>query len=135
MAFAVSDLGFKKHGGILRQIHKLNKYIRYFVLYVKNSPIILENVEDSWKKWGEKPIPRSRSDYAFVNIEGKGENAGINQHFLLSPQYFLPFPKQISIFQLQLFCRPQMFPIWISLKVCHLVKELKPFPNVLTCLH
>ena len=33
-----------------------------FFVYVKNSPIILENVGDSWKKWGEKPIPRSRSD-------------------------------------------------------------------------
>ena len=31
------------------------------------------------------------------NIVGKGENAG-NQHFLLFPQCFLPFPKQISIF-------------------------------------
>ena len=32
------------------------------------------------------------------NIVGKGENAG-NQHFLLFPQCFLPFQKQISIFQ------------------------------------
>ena len=29
---------------------------------------------------------------------GKGENAG-NQHFLLFPQCFLPFPEQVSIFQ------------------------------------
>ena len=28
----------------------------------------------------------------------KGENAG-NQHSLLFPQYFQPFPKQISIFE------------------------------------
>ena len=35
---------------------------------------------------------------AFENIEGKGENAG-NQHFLLFPQCFLPFPKQISSFE------------------------------------
>ena len=28
----------------------------------------------------------------------EGENAG-NQHFLIFPQCFLPFPKQISIFQ------------------------------------
>ena len=34
----------------------------------------------------------------FENIEGKGENAG-HQHFLLCPQCFLPFQKQISIFQ------------------------------------
>ena len=33
----------------------------------------------------------------FENISGKGENAG-NQHFLLFPKCFLPFPKQISIF-------------------------------------
>ena len=32
----------------------------------------------------------------FGNIVGKGENAG-HQHFLLLPQCFLPFPKQISI--------------------------------------
>ena len=31
------------------------------------------------------------------NNVGKGENAG-NQHFLLFPQCFLPFPKQISFF-------------------------------------
>ena len=34
----------------------------------------------------------------FENIVAKGENAG-NQHILLLPQSFLPFPKQISIFQ------------------------------------
>ena len=33
----------------------------------------------------------------FENIVGKRENNG-NQHFLLFPQCFLPFPKQISIF-------------------------------------
>ena len=33
----------------------------------------------------------------FENIVGKGENAG-NQHFLLFPQCFLPFPKQVSFF-------------------------------------
>ena len=38
----------------------------------------------------------------FENFVGKGENAG-NQHFLLFPQCFLPFPKQISILQLHLF--------------------------------
>ena len=32
------------------------------------------------------------------NIMGKGENAGY-QHFLLFLQCFLPFPKQISVFQ------------------------------------
>ena len=35
---------------------------------------------------------------AFEKILGKGENAG-NQHFLLFPQCFLPFPRQISDFE------------------------------------
>ena len=40
----------------------------------------------------------------FENILGKGENAD-KQHFLFFfPQQFLPFPKQISIFQLHLLC-------------------------------
>ena len=34
----------------------------------------------------------------FESIVGKGENAG-NQHFLLFPQCFLLFPRQISIFE------------------------------------
>ena len=38
---------------------------------------------------------------AFENLVGSGENAG-NQHFLLFPQCFLPFPKQISIVYVQL---------------------------------
>ena len=33
----------------------------------------------------------------FEKILGKGENAG-NQHFLLFPRYFLPFPQQIQFF-------------------------------------
>ena len=39
-----------------------------FFVYVKNSPIILENVGASWKKWGKKPIPRSRSDTVKENM-------------------------------------------------------------------
>ena len=35
----------------------------------------------------------------FENIVGKRENAG-NHNFLLFPQCFLPFPKQISTFWL-----------------------------------
>ena len=38
----------------------------------------------------------------FEKIVGKGENAG-NQHFLLFPHCFQPFPKQTSIFQSQSF--------------------------------
>ena len=59
---------------------------------------------------------------AFENIVGKRENAG-NQHFLLFPQCFLPFPKQISIFQSHLLCCLQMLSIWTCLKFCHLVKS------------
>ena len=39
----------------------------------------------------------------FENIMGKGENAG-NQHFLLFPKCFLPFPEQLGIFQSHLLC-------------------------------
>ena len=56
------------------------------------------------------------------NIVGKGENAG-NQHFLLFPQCFLPFPKQISTFQSHVFCRMQVVSIWPGLKNCRLVKS------------
>ena len=58
----------------------------------------------------------------FENIVGKGENAG-NQHFLLFPQYFLPFPKQISILDSLFNCGLQMLLIWIGLKFCRLVKS------------
>ena len=43
---------------------------------------------------------------AFENILGEGENAS-NQHFLLYPKYFLPFPQKISNFESHLFCRLQ----------------------------
>ena len=58
----------------------------------------------------------------FENIVGKGENAG-NQHFPLFPQCFLPFPKQISIFQPNVICLLQMLLIWTSMKNCRLVKS------------
>ena len=56
------------------------------------------------------------------NSVGKGENAG-NQHFLLFPQCFLLFPKQISIFDSHLFCCLQVVSVWTSLKFCRLVKS------------
>ena len=59
----------------------------------------------------------------FENIVEKGENAG-NQHFLLFPQCFLPFPKQVLIFYSNLFCRLRMLSIWTSLNFCCLVKRL-----------
>ena len=54
------------------------------------------------------------------NIVGKGENAG-NQYFLLCPQYFLLFTKQISNLQSLLFCCLQILAIWTSLKYCRMV--------------
>ena len=51
------------------------------------------------------------------NIVEKGENAG-NQHFLLFPQCFLSFQKQISVFQSHLFCSLQTLSIWTSPKFC-----------------
>ena len=56
------------------------------------------------------------------NIVGKGENAA-KQHFLLLPQCFMPFPKQISSCQLYLFCRLHMLSIWTK-KVEKIVKIL-----------
>ena len=56
-------------GEISLKIHKLNKYIRYFVLclYKKKIP---PSFWKMWgipgKKWGKKPIPRSRSDSAVL---------------------------------------------------------------------
>ena len=47
---------------------------------------------------------------ALENIVGKGENAS-NQHFLLFPQCFLLFLKQLSIFQAHLICRLQSLSI------------------------
>ena len=47
------------------------------------------------------------NDKAFENIVGKGENTG-NQQFFLFPQFFLPYPKQVLIFYLNLFCPLQM---------------------------
>ena len=38
-------------------------------------------------------------------------------------QCFPPIPKRISVFKLNSFCRLQMLSIWISLKICRLVKS------------
>ena len=58
----------------------------------------------------------------FENTWLKGKIAA-NQHFLLFPQCFLSFSKQISIFQSHLDCLLQMLSIWISLRICCLVKS------------
>ena len=64
----------------------------------------------------------------FENIVGKGENAG-NQHFLLIPS-FLPILKRIPVFYLHLFCRLQMLGIWISLRICRLLKSERRIPSL-----
>ena len=46
-------------------------------------------------------LPHNHEKKTSENIVGKGENTG-NQHFLLFPQCFLPFSKQISNFQFTL---------------------------------
>ena len=53
---------------------------------------------------------------AFENILGIRENAG-NQQFLLFPQCFLPFPKQVLIFHAHFFCHLQVLLIWTGLKL------------------
>ena len=54
----------------------------------------------------------------FENFVGKGGNVG-NQHFLLSPQYFLLFKDEKSSI---LSCHLQMLSIWSSPEFCRLVK-------------
>ena len=51
-----------------------------------------------WLSWPFNSLPHNPDlkKKPFENIVGKGENAG-NQHFLLFPHYFPPFPKRISI--------------------------------------
>ena len=58
----------------------------------------------------------------FEIIAGEGENAG-NQHFLLFPQCFLPIPRRIPVFKLNLICCLQMLSMWTSLKFCSLVQK------------
>ena len=72
-------------------------------------------------------IPTTLKIKPFENIVGKGENAG-NQLFLLFPQYFLPFPKQISFFQSLLFLSSSNAFVLGQSKNSLFDKELKPFP-------
>ena len=54
----VSDLGLKKYGVISRQIHKLNKYIRYFVLCLcQKFPYHSGKCGGFLEKMGEKANP------------------------------------------------------------------------------
>ena len=60
---------------------------------------------------------------AFENIMEKGGNAANHNFFSFSHDVFLPFPKQILIFQSHLFFRLQVLSIWTSLKICRMVKS------------
>ena len=46
----------------------------------------------------------------FQNIAGKAGNAG-NQNFVLFPQYFLSYERQILCFELHLICRPEILKL------------------------
>ena len=59
----------------------------------------------------------------FENIVGKGENAG-NQHFLLFPQCFLPFPKEFSVTFILLSANALNLDQFEILSFC---KELNPW--------
>ena len=95
-----------------------------FFVYVKNSPIILGNVGDSWKKWGKKPIPCSRSfsvalsqttnfilkEYADNNFKldengrkfYKTDRKHCGKRRNCSLQAISPFPE---VFSIDLYCR------------------------------
>ena len=53
-------------------------------------------------------------------------------HFLLFPQCFQLFQRQISISESQSFCCLQMFSIWIHLKICCFIKRVKQ-ENIYYC--
>ena len=63
----------------------------------------------------------------FENIVRKGENAG-NQHFLLFPQCFLPFPKQGLLFYSNFFMSSANAFNLDQSKVLSFGKELTSFP-------
>ena len=68
-----------------------------FFSYIFLSSANAFNLDQSKSLWFGKKLTTLEKE-AVENILGKGENGG-NQHFLLFPQYFQPFPTQISIFQ------------------------------------
>ena len=59
--------------------------------------------------------------YSNLNLKTlwKKEKMPVTSIFFLFPQYFLSIPKQISAFELLLFCcLPIMLSIWTSLNIC-----------------
>ena len=75
----------------------LNHFHHYFdYIAAPNAPIIT-SVQLLLHFPTQSRLLTTLKNEPFENLVEKGENAG-NQHFLLFPQCFLPFPKQISIF-------------------------------------
>ena len=62
----------------------------------------------------------------FINIVGKGENAG-NQHFFLFPQCFPPIHREKPSLWQNLFCRLQMLSIWLHLN--SVINSLPHYPD------
>ena len=110
--FPTMFLPFQRHVWVLNKLLSANSLILKFcrVVYWTRDYTI-----PTFNKLDKKP---------FENIVEKRENAGI-QHFLLFPQCFLPFPKQISMFHSHWFCRLQILWIWKRLRICRFSKELK----------
>ena len=81
----------------------------FFLRVVKSWDCVVKSLsnETTLTPYNTIPTLTTLGMKPFKNIVGKGENAG-NQHFPLFPQCFIPFPKQISIFQPNLICCLQM---------------------------
>ena len=67
-------------------------------------------------------MPFIKKNNTLENIVRKEENAG-NQHFLLFPLCFLPYPRKIAPFETHLKCRLQMLSIWTRVGVLSSGKE------------
>ena len=78
----------------------------------------------------ESRLLKTQYKKPFENMVRKGENAG-NQHFLLFPQCFLPFPEQISIFSVAFILSSATAFNFEWSKIFSFVKELNdPFENI-----
>ena len=63
-------------------------------------------------------ITSNFNDPKIEAIVGKGENAGINQHFLLFPQCFLPYhDKELKAPEVEKKCLPVLFDSFLCLQV------------------
>ena len=69
-----------------------------FAHHVFKSSLLFTCYKYIWNKGLTKQPFTTLRKISFKNIVGNGVNAAINQHFLLFPQCFQPFPKQIPFF-------------------------------------